>query len=633
MYLTSIEIENLGPISNLSFKPLVDGENPKPLVIVGTNGSGKTTILSTLVSSLVAFKQQAFENVEVEAKKVFRMRGSRFLQTGKNFYTWQLEFGAELKVIEWVLNQTREEFEKSDAPKPKADGWKQIPAVENTGFFVMPEEQSAVGGGVVLSPTMQRRFRENVVLYFPSDRFEPPDWLNAGSVRSDLTFANPTRMQGSTSRNIFAKSLLKPTLEWLRGVILDRFLSEYALTTLPVAFQGGNSIPFPAYVSQMGPNAKMVMAVANILECILALPTGSLQFRLGNRTAPSLGIEAAVPGGVFEIADLLSLSAGQSALFCLFCAILRDADLASGGNVQIESIKGIVVIDEADLHLHLELQNRALPKLMRLFPKVQFLLTAHSPMLVMGIAKEYGELGFSLIEMPNGTPIDCERYSEFDSAFRTFAETIRFKEEVIGRIRSVLKPVLIVEGESDRVILEAAWKHIRKSQEQPFEVCSCGESRKWKSGGAKTLYALLEAIALYEDRVVLGLFDNDGEGAAQWNSLKNKSFSAQGDYLLGHQKGKVFAMILEPPQSRSLFAPASIADRLLEIEHFFSDVILQKFDASEDALYGSPVFRIRRAGKARIAEGIASIEAGDFKDFEPLLERIEGVLKPKSSGT
>jgi ABC-type cobalamin/Fe3+-siderophores transport system ATPase subunit len=81
MYLTSIEIENLGPISNLSFKPLVDGENPKPLVIVGTNGSGKTTILSTLVSSLVAFKQQAFENVEVEAKKVFRMRGSKLERT------------------------------------------------------------------------------------------------------------------------------------------------------------------------------------------------------------------------------------------------------------------------------------------------------------------------------------------------------------------------------------------------------------------------------------------------------------------------------------------------------------------------------------------------------------------------
>ena len=522
MYLTSIEVENLGPISSLSFKPLFDGECPKPLVIVGTNGSGKTTILSTLINSLVAFKQQAFENVEVEANKVFRLRGSRFLQTGKTYYTWQLEFGAELKVTEWVLNQTREEFEKSDKPKPKTEGWKQIPDAENKSFSVLPEQQTNLGGGVVLSPTMQRRFRENVVLYFPSDRFEPPDWLNAASIRADLEFENPSRLDGSTSRNIFAKSLLKPTLEWLRGVILDRYLSEFRLQTLPVSGQNGTIIPIPAHIAHFGPNARMMTAVAGILECILALPSLSIEFRLGNRTAPNIGIQATTPSGGVGIADLLSLSAGQSALFCLFCAILRDADLASSGNVQIENIKGIVVIDEADLHLHLELQNRALPKLMKLFPKVQFVLTAHSPMLVMGIAKEYGESGFSLIEMPNGTPINCERYSEFDSAFRTFAETSRFKEEVIARIRSALKPVLIVEGESDRVILEAAWKHISKSQEQPFDICSCGESRKDKSGGAKTLYALLEAIALYEDRVVLGLFDNDGEGAGQWNSLRKR---------------------------------------------------------------------------------------------------------------
>ena len=47
--------------------------------------------------------------------------------------------------------------------------------------------------------------------------------------------------------------------------------------------------------------------------------------------------------------------------------------------------KGIVLIDEIDLHLHPKWQSKILPKLMDLFPKVQFIITTHSPIVLQGV--------------------------------------------------------------------------------------------------------------------------------------------------------------------------------------------------------------------------------------------------------
>ena len=48
----------------------------------------------------------------------------------------------------------------------------------------------------------------------------------------------------------------------------------------------------------------------------------------------------------------MSLSAGESALFCMFASIICDADLSAMQFESFADITGIVVIDEADLHLH-----------------------------------------------------------------------------------------------------------------------------------------------------------------------------------------------------------------------------------------------------------------------------------------
>jgi predicted ATP-binding protein involved in virulence len=45
----------------------------------------------------------------------------------------------------------------------------------------------------------------------------------------------------------------------------------------------------------------------------------------------------------------------------------------------------IVLIDEIETHLHVELQKRVLPFLTKLFPKVQFIVSTHSPFVITSL--------------------------------------------------------------------------------------------------------------------------------------------------------------------------------------------------------------------------------------------------------
>ena len=81
-----------------------------------------------------------------------------------------------------------------------------------------------------------------------------------------------------------------------------------------------------------------------------------------------------------------ALSAGQSSLFSMFGTLLRYADFshtfpASGW------IDGTCVIDEIDAHLHADLQYDVLPTLIKLFPRIQFIVTSHSPLFALGMTR------------------------------------------------------------------------------------------------------------------------------------------------------------------------------------------------------------------------------------------------------
>ena len=56
-----------------------------------------------------------------------------------------------------------------------------------------------------------------------------------------------------------------------------------------------------------------------------------------------------------------------------------------GKNVMAYDLEGIVLIDELETHLHIDLQKKVLPFLMAFFPKIQFIVTTHSPFVLSSV--------------------------------------------------------------------------------------------------------------------------------------------------------------------------------------------------------------------------------------------------------
>ncbi len=76
------------------------------------------------------------------------------------------------------------------------------------------------------------------------------------------------------------------------------------------------------------------------------------------------------------------LSSGYSAVFDIFGDLIVRAEYLSRTP---EELVGVVFIDEIDAHLHVSLQRKVLPFLIKSFPGVQFIVTTHSPFVLSSV--------------------------------------------------------------------------------------------------------------------------------------------------------------------------------------------------------------------------------------------------------
>ncbi len=80
--------------------------------------------------------------------------------------------------------------------------------------------------------------------------------------------------------------------------------------------------------------------------------------------------------------SLRTLSRGYNAILAIVSEIMMRVE---NPRALAYETQGIVLIDEIETHLHIELQKRILPFLTSLFPKIQFIVTTHSPFVLTSI--------------------------------------------------------------------------------------------------------------------------------------------------------------------------------------------------------------------------------------------------------
>ena len=624
MYLRSIRLKNTGPIQELNLTLPFADERPKPLVLVGRNGSGKSTLISFVVNALIGLKQQIFEDAEIEKGKVYRLRSSLGIHGSAHFYFARLNFDKGVSLIEWQLDKQKELFTEPDELLAIDTSWQQIPLNESSHYALPLGELSQ-------RHLLEKELAENSLLFFPADRFEPPDWLNSENLSSELKLPVPSHRKDRTQRRILSKNRLKPTLDWLNSVIFDMMVSEHKYMNFPVGIEGQITA---ARVAVPGKAHAVFNSITTILQSVLCQKiTDNIQLGIGDRNSRIINVTVTQGGQIIRaIKDLMSLSAGESALFCMFASIVRDADLASIQFETPDQIAGIVVIDEADLHLHLSLQYEVLPRLIALFPKIQFILSVHAPMVALGLEKTLGVDGFEIRELPAGTPITPESYSEFLTAFDVFANTKKFQEEVLYKVKATVLPALLLEGKTDASLITSAWEKLNPGKPIPFEPIPCGveSNPDERNGGADMLRRCFEFLSIVTDRTVVAVFDNDRIGNEQFNGLAPKAFELGKKSSHKHHKQKpMHALLLPIPVGRELFVShTKLTNRYLSIEHFFSDEVLQANGLKGDSVIAdSKVFEIDASSKVKgaFADKAKAFDAAEFKNFELLFDRISDI--------
>ena len=448
MYVKKTQIINYGPIDRLDINFPFEGSTPKPVVLVGENGSGKSILLSHIVNGLISAKNRVYPDTpEVEEGRVYKLRSGFYVKSKKEFYFARVDFQDGLFIEEICSEHLKETY--------------QNPPAELTG----QEAQAAWGkmkqkDGDYFDPNIYSKetqirdiFSRNCVLYFPPNRFEEPAWLNKENLIAKAEYLDLNHMKGYTDRKITNYSPLHDNQNWLFEVIYDRAAFEINARNYNVPVKDSAApVSLPLFLGYSGQATSIHEVALQIVRSIIRKGP-NIRFGIGGRHNRVVSVEG--ESGQL-VPNIFQLSSGETSLLNLFLSILRDFDLSDSSLTKAEDVRGIVIVDEIDLHLHVAHQYTILPQLIKMFPNVQFVVTTHSPLFVLGMKNVFGEDGFALHRLPHGQQISSEEFSEFESAYQSFTDTRKFSDDIRTAIKNAQKPIVFAEGATDVKYLQRA---------------------------------------------------------------------------------------------------------------------------------------------------------------------------------
>ena len=476
MYLEKMIVKNISAIKNLEFTASFTEEgNLKPIVIVGENGSGKTTLLSNVIDSFYEISSELFDNV------------AKMENTDRQFYkingVLNLSFNEDkgFAIIKYKSKNIEKPIEYIDYVNCKTDDIKNFCSFnlerkfgkENTYFDANSIEK------------LRQEWHTQAHYYQTANRYEELFWKNPNF---DVNFKEKKFYNDVYNKELEIVTSVEKNYSYILDIVLD-------------------------IMAQNGKDENIWQAINKILQEIKQ--DEALHFSIGPRNFNSR--IAIRKNQEFFLKNIKQLSLGELALLNLFINIVRHTD---SSNKSIDQLEGIVAIDEIDVHLHSNLQSEVLPSLIKLFPKIQFIITTHSPLFVLGMQKEFKDDGFDLLEMPSGIRISAERFSEFQKAYEAFTKTKTFEEEINNKIKSMQKPIVFVEGKTDvKYIKKAIEIFNRNDLSEKIEIEQIGFENKngAKNSNNKALFGaeeFLEANQNFLKNKVLILHDPE-ENKAQ----------------------------------------------------------------------------------------------------------------------
>lgn len=282
----------------------------------------------------------------------------------------------------------------------------------------------------------------------------------------------------------------------------------------------------------------------------------------------------------------------------------------------------LILIDEPDSHIHSDLQSRLIDELKK-HDDTQTLLITHNDRLMAKVnGGELFYLNQKVKDEGKLVPLDVEDFPSVKADLASVLSQIELNEE---------RPILITEGKTDKKIIETAWGKLNGGADAPFEIVSAGVEldEERRNGGARAVQSTLQYLSTLVNRKVIGLFDNDSEGNAQFKGLNCHAFEDYNvDCPVRRHKGKeIYGLLLPPPEGRIKFVTqGSKAQRYFVIEHYFSDNVLEQHNVKGEHVLDTEVFEIC-GNKNGFADACGQLNADEFQSFTVLFDKLTEVFQ------
>lgn len=566
MFVEKIIFINRVPFEHLEIDFKQNGIN----VLSAVNGKGKTTVLSYIEDALHEMARpyytRSFEGIE---NKYYRI-------------------SSELDVIEQdqvsaVFIRFIDETDKYDyldiRGSMSADDYKKEFPVDNKLNLEDVNRKISIQGGTckIVSNNFKKEqalkvFLGGVNTFFPAYRNELPGYLN-DPYRTDLQYKKSLCYSGELLNPIEVISCMDKLSNWIMDIVVDW---EVYKNKGKVEDKNGNIIEI-----DRTPELDLWRNMSAIVSRVLCAKNdgGHIRFAIGKRNNAERRVSVVSDnnGIINTLApNLFALSSGESSLLGLFMEIFRQGDNIQT-NIKLDQIKGIVLVDEIDKHLHIRLQNEILPQLLNLFPNVQFIVSSHAPFFNMGLAEQASErsIVFDLDNNANSwVPMVDESYKyAYDKMISENEKYATLYKENAELVRSMTKPIVITEGKTDWKHIKAAFETI-KGEPQYSSLDFCLYEFSDNQGDGELNKRLLTLSKVPNRYKIIGVFDCDEDNG---KSIHQKSNGIK------HYGNNVYGMSIPIPDFRSDIDGISI-------EFLYKDDDLKKKDAKNRRLYVTSEF-------------------------------------------
>lgn len=327
MYIQKVEIKNIRSIIDFE----IEFANPAGWhVLIGDNGAGKSTIIRSIALVLVGDKQSSG----------LRADWNDWLNQQSNFGSIDLEVNPT-KPVNLLINN------------------KYVASIDN-GKYLKAARLSRDGNEIslLISDRALPEFQEMIgrgfsVAYGPYRRFEGgnPEW-------NDL-FKNPSFVNLAAHLSVFGEDVaLTEAISWLKDLnyksLEKNEESQHTLENLKKLINSEDFLPH---------NAKLE-----------SVSSDGVFFKDGNGTTISVN----------------QMSDGYRSILSMTFELIRQLVRVYGSELVFKNIEtgemfidlpGVVLVDEIDAHLHPTWQTRIGQWFLKYFPKLQFIVTTHSPLV------------------------------------------------------------------------------------------------------------------------------------------------------------------------------------------------------------------------------------------------------------